>query len=58
MHRAVFGHMCRLLLRCRTDLERLEFLQTEMAISLQAEDKEALLRKQVIQSSVWAFMCV
>jgi hypothetical protein len=29
-----------------------------MAISLQAEDKEALLRKQVIQSSVWAFMCL
>jgi hypothetical protein len=28
-----------------------------MAISLQAEDKEALLRKQVIQTSVWAF-CV
>ena len=27
-----------------------------MAISLQAEDKEALLRKQVIQSSVGAFM--
>jgi hypothetical protein len=27
-----------------------------MAISLQAEDKEALLRKQVIQSCVWAFM--